>query len=64
MGFDFKSKSAKPVRGGNGKMVGKQHVGTQTPGQTAAKPTSGGKFARGGNGKMVSFTGAMPAKAC
>jgi hypothetical protein len=37
-----------PVRGGPGKMFGKQHVGTQTPGQTASKSGPGGKWAKGG----------------
>lgn len=41
-----------PVRGGPGHMTGNK-VGTQTPGQTATKPTStGGKFAKGGSGHM------------
>jgi hypothetical protein len=51
----------KPVRGGPGHMTGNK-VGTQTPGQTATKPTNtGGKFAKGGNGHMVGRTGSKPA---
>jgi hypothetical protein len=64
MGFAFKSKGSKAVRGGSGKMVGKQHAGTQTPGQTATKSGAGGKWAKGGSGKMAGFTGSRPAKGC
>ena len=53
------------VKGGNGKMFGKQSTGTQTPGQTATKAKStGGKFPMGGKGKMVGKQSAGPAKAC
>lgn len=46
--------------GGAGKMTGNK-VGTQTPGQTATKPTkTGGKFAVGGNGHMVGKQSVKP----
>lgn len=64
MGFNFKQKASKPVRGGSGHMVGKQHTGTQTPGQTATKPTSNSKFAEGGKTKMFGKQTARPAHAC
>jgi hypothetical protein len=64
MGFDFKSKPSKPVRGGSGKMLGKT-------GSNTAKPTAfvnGGGMSKGmikgGKGKMVGFTGAKAAKKC
>lgn len=48
------TKSTTFVRGGSGHMVGKQAVGTQTPGQTATMAKStGGKFAVGGKGRMA-----------
>jgi len=48
-----KSGKMTPVRGGSGHMFGKQHVGTQTPGQSAQKPSGGGgKWAKGGSGHM------------
>lgn len=59
MAFEAKGKSkvlssSKPnfIKGGGGKMTGNK-VGTQTPGQTATKPSNtGGKFAVGGKGHM------------
>jgi hypothetical protein len=51
-----------PVRGGSGHMTGNK-VGTQTPGQTATKPTgTGGMFAKGGNGHMVGKQKSVPSK--
>lgn len=43
------------AKGGNTKMFGKQHAGTQKPGQTATKSGAGGKFAKGGSTKMYGF---------
>ena len=63
MGFGFKSKSSKPVRGGGGHMVGKQSAGPSRPGKLTNQG-GGGKFPSGGKGKMVGFTGSKPAKAC
>jgi hypothetical protein len=59
-----KSKSFAGVKGGKGKMVGKQHVGTQKPGQTATKAGAGGKWAKGGSTKMFGKSGVKPSKAC
>jgi len=65
MAFNVKSKSMAGVRGGSGKMFGKGHTGTQTPGQTATKPkATAGKFPYGGKTKMFGKSGAMPSKAC
>lgn len=51
------------AKGGGGHMVGQQHTGTQTPGQTATKASGGGgKFAQGGSGHMVGKQEASPAK--
>lgn len=52
------------VRGGKGRMVGKQHAGTQVPGQTATKSGKGGKFASGGKTKMFGKQTSRPAKSC
>lgn len=58
------TKTASFAKGGSTKMFGKQHVGTQTPGQTATKPKgAGGKFAQGGKTKMFSDRESRPAKA-
>jgi hypothetical protein len=56
--------SSRPfVKGGTTKMFGKQHTGTQTPGQTATKAgASGGKFAKGGKGKMFGKQSVKPSK--
>jgi hypothetical protein len=64
MGFNFKSKSTKAVRGGGGHMVGKQHVGPKKAGAMVTKSGSGGKFASGGKTKMFGKQSAMPAKSC
>jgi len=58
----MKSSSTPFVKGGGGKMVGKQNSGTQTPGQTGTKAKSGGKFPMGGNGKMAGKQTAGPSK--
>lgn len=55
MGFNFKSKPAKPVRGGSGKMYGPGGTAKPDPNATAkrSKPgKSGAPFVKGGNGKM------------
>lgn len=52
------------VRGGKGKMIGKQHVGQQAPGITSTKSGKGGKFAAGGKTKMFGFSGSKPAYGC
>jgi hypothetical protein len=63
MGFNFKTKPAKPVRGGSTKMFGKGRTGTQTPGQTATKPRpTGGKFPAGGTTKMFGKQSVKTAK--
>lgn len=54
------SKSASFARGGSTKMFGKQHAGTQTPGQTATKSGAGGKFAKGGSKHMFGKQHANP----
>ena len=41
----------------------KSHAGTQTPGQTAAQPTSNEKFAKGGSTKMFGNRGSQRAEA-
>ena len=51
MGFNFKTKSSSPVRGGGAKMFGKQHSGTQKPFKTSTENGKGG--GKGGKGKMV-----------
>lgn len=56
------SKSASFAKGGSTKMFGKQHAGTQTPGQTATKSGSGGKFASGGSTKMFGKQTVKPSK--
>ena len=61
MGFGFKSKPSKPVRGGGGHMVGKTGVGPSRPNQMSNKG-GGGKWAKGGSGKMFGFSGSKPAK--
>jgi hypothetical protein len=61
MGFNFKSKPAKPVRGGNGHMVGKQTSGPSRPNSMVNKG-GGGKQLKGGKTKMVGFSGSKPAK--
>lgn len=55
-------KSSAPAfaKGGSGKMFGKQHAGTQTPGQTATKSGAGGKWAKGGSGHMFGKQSANP----
>jgi hypothetical protein len=60
-----KSKSSPVwVKGGNGHMLGQQHAGPQTPGQTASNASaSGGEWAKGGNGHMVGKQTAKPATA-
>lgn len=50
------------VKGGKTKMFGKQHSGTQTPGQTATKSGAGGKVAKGGKTKMFGKQTAKPSK--
>jgi hypothetical protein len=58
---EMSSRSASFAKGGKGKMFGKQHTGTQKPGQTATKATSkGGKFAKGGSGHMFGKQSANP----
>jgi hypothetical protein len=52
---EISSKSASFAKGGSTKMFGKQHAGTQKPGQTATKAGAGGKFAKGGTTKMYGF---------
>jgi hypothetical protein len=47
-----KSSSTPFVKGGNGKMAGKQNAGYA------------GKFAKGGNGKMAGKQTSKPAKGC
>lgn len=60
----MKSSGTPFVKGGSGKMAGKQHAGPQTPGQSATKAKgSGGKFAAGGSGKMFGKQTAGPARA-
>lgn len=60
----MKSGSMPAVRGGGGKMFGKQGAKPQTPGQTASMAgTGGGKFASGGGKKMVGKQSARPQKA-
>lgn len=54
------SKSASFAKGGSTKMFPKQHVGTQTPGQTATKSGAGGKFIKGGSGHMFGKQSANP----
>lgn len=57
------TKTASFAKGGSTKMFGKQHVGAQTPGQTATKPKGGGgKFAKGGGTKMFGPQHANPRK--
>ena len=57
-------KSSKPsfVKGGSGHMFGKQHVGTQAPGNTATKHVgnAGGKFIKGGSKHMFGKQTAGP----
>lgn len=51
------------VKGGSGKMFGKQGADPIAPGQTAASAgDSGGKFIKGGKGKMFGFTGVRASK--
>ena len=51
------------AKGGNGHMLGQQHAGPQTPGQTASNASqSGGEWAKGGSGHMVGKQEASPAK--
>lgn len=50
------------VKGGTGHMVGKQSVGTKTPGTTSPGGKGGGKFIGGGSGHMVGKQTASPAK--
>lgn len=59
-GKERSSKSASFAKGGSTKMFGKQHAGTQTPGQTATKSGAGGKFAKGGSGHMFGKQSANP----
>jgi hypothetical protein len=40
----------------------KSHAGTQTPGQTAAQPTSNDKWAKGGSTKMFGNRGSQRAE--
>lgn len=40
------------VKGGNGKMFGKQHAGPSMAGVSYGKSGDGGKFPKGGSGKM------------
>lgn len=54
------TKSVSFAKGGKTKMFGKQHVGTQTPGQTATKSGAGGKFAKGGSTKMFGKQSVKP----
>jgi hypothetical protein len=63
MGFAFKSKASKPVRGGSGHMVGKTSAGPSKPNKPV-NTGGGGKWAKGGSGHMVGKTGVRPAKAC
>jgi len=56
----IKSSSTPFVKGGSTKMFGKQHVGTQTPGQTATKSKAGGKWTKGGSGHMFGKQTAGP----
>lgn len=52
------------VKGGSGRMYGKQGADPMVPGQTAASAgDSGGKFIKGGKGKMFGFTGSRASKA-
>jgi hypothetical protein len=58
-------KSPKFVKGGSGKMAGKQSAGPQKPGTSnPAMGSGGGKFAKGGSTKMAGKQTAGPAKAC
>lgn len=57
---EMSSKSASFAKGGKTKMFGKQHAGTQTPGQTATKSGAGGKWAKGGSGHMFGKQSAGP----
>lgn len=42
------------IKGGSGSMIGKQSVGTKTPGVTGKVDSNGGgKFIKGGSGKMI-----------
>lgn len=64
MGFNFKSMKSTPVKGGSGKMVGKQSAGPKKPG-AMVNTGGGGKFAKGGgSGKMAKFSGVKPQKKC
>lgn len=64
MGFGFKSKPFPTVRGGSGKMVGKQTVGTRTPGVTSPGGKAYGFPMKGGKGKMVGKGSAKASKKC
>lgn len=59
-GKEKSSSSPAFAKGGSTKMFGRQHSGTQTPGQTATKSGAGGKFAKGGSGKMFGKQSANP----
>lgn len=48
------------AKGGTTPMFGKQHVGLQTPGQTATKSGKGGKSAKGGTTHMFGKQSANP----
>jgi hypothetical protein len=60
---EISSKKASFAKGGSTKMFGKQHAGTQKPGQTSTQATSSGKFAVGGKTHMFGKQCASPSKA-
>lgn len=60
---EISSKTASFAKGGSTKMFGKQHAGTQKPGQTATKSGTGGKFAKGGSTHMFGKQTVKPSKA-
>lgn len=53
------------MKGGKGKMAGKQSAGPQKPGTSnPAMGSGGGRYAKGGSGKMAGKQTAGPAKSC
>jgi len=67
MGFNFKSKSPKPVRGGSGKMYGPGGTAMPDANATAkkSKPGKSGKpFVYGGKGKMYGKGSAKSTPMC
>jgi hypothetical protein len=61
---NFTKKSAPPVRGGSGKMAGKQSASPQPSGTTMAGAGSGGgMFGKGGGAKMFGKQSSKPSPA-